>query len=56
MGRLICVCDEATEDLCRLCKKGRGLNPDQVFNWPLWVKDTETTPSVERQLIGLSEE
>lgn len=52
MGRLLCVCDEASPDLCRLCAKGKRIAPDITFNHPKWEKDTLTTESIERQLRG----
>lgn len=52
MGRILCVCDEASPDLCRLCKKGKRDKPDRIFFSDRWRKDTETTESIERQLRG----
>lgn len=40
-GKLLCVCREARPNCELLCPRGRKLNPDEVFNWPQWLRKKE---------------
>lgn len=38
MGILICICDEASEEICTLCEKNECTKPSIKANWPHWKR------------------
>lgn len=38
-GTLYCVCNEAEEDVCQDCEKGKRLQPDHTLNCATWPRE-----------------